>query len=52
MKSILLLAAGVYILLEAIISLLWKYNDKSPLAIGARIARIPIGGVIIWLSQL
>jgi chromate transport protein ChrA len=40
------------IILEAVASIFWEYNDKSVFAQTIRVLRIVIGGLIIWFACL
>lgn len=51
MKKWLLTGIGIFIVAEALLSLLWKYNDKSILAQGARTTRMVAGGIVTWLAS-
>jgi hypothetical protein len=44
------LLAGMYLILEAVISLFWKFNDKWFWAQVVRGSRIIIGVFVVWLS--
>lgn len=52
MIDVILVAIGVYILIESIGSIWWKYNDKSWFPQLARVTRVISGGLIIWLVLL
>lgn len=46
-----LMSIGTYIVIEAIGSLIWKYNDKSLLAQSIRISRVVCGMIIMGKNR-
>jgi len=52
MVNLILVVVGIYIILEAIIAIIWPYNDKTILGAMARGARLVAGGLIVAIGIL
>lgn len=48
--KIALLSVGSYLIIKAIISLLWQFNDKQAMAQVVRCSRLVVGGFIIFVG--
>jgi hypothetical protein len=48
----LVMLCGIYIAIEAIVSLWWSYNDKGLFPQCVRVSRIIVGVFICWASNL
>lgn len=48
----LVMLCGIYIALEAIVSLRWTHNDKGLFPQCVRVSRIIIGVFIVWVTLI